>query len=80
MHQGKTFLAIIPARGGSKGLQGKNIKDICGKPLIAWSVEAGLGSKHIDEVKKFTANDMLELFGARLTPNRLMEISISFSR
>jgi N-acylneuraminate cytidylyltransferase/CMP-N,N'-diacetyllegionaminic acid synthase len=47
---GKTFLAIIPARGGSKGLPGKNIKELCGKPLIAWSIEAGLRSKYIDEV------------------------------
>jgi len=50
MYQDKTFLAIIPARGGSKGLPGKNIKELCGKPLIAWSIEASLKSKHLDEV------------------------------
>lgn len=50
MYKGKTFLAIIPARGGSKGLPGKNIKILCGKPLIAWSIEAGLKSRYIDEV------------------------------
>jgi len=50
MYKDKTFLAIIPARGGSKGLPGKNIKDLCGKPLIAWSIEAGLKSKYIDEL------------------------------
>ena len=33
------YLAIIPARGGSKGVPGKNIRDIAGKPLIAWSIE-----------------------------------------
>ena len=32
-------LAIIPARGGSKGIPKKNIKEIAGKPLIAWSIE-----------------------------------------
>ncbi len=32
--------AIIPARGGSKGIPGKNVKDLCGKPLIAWTIEA----------------------------------------
>lgn len=42
-------MAIIPARAGSKGLPGKNIKPLCGKPLIAWSIEAALGSKYIDE-------------------------------
>ena len=46
----KTFLAIIPARGGSKRLPNKNILDLAGKPLITWSIEAGLGSKYIDKV------------------------------
>lgn len=46
----KTFLAIIPARGGSKRLPRKNILDLCGKPLIAYSIEAGLKSKYISEV------------------------------
>ena len=50
MYQNKTFLAIIPARGGSKRLPRKNIVDLCGKPLIAWSIEAGLKSKYIDKV------------------------------
>lgn len=57
MYQGKTFLAIIPARGGSKGLPGKNIKELCGKPLIAWSIEAGLGSEYIDEVMVTTDSE-----------------------
>lgn len=46
----KTFLAIIPARGGSKRLPRKNILDLNGKPLIAWSIEAGITSKYIDKV------------------------------
>jgi len=50
MYKDKTFLAIIPARGGSKRLPNKNILDLAGKPLIAWSIEAGLGSKYIDKV------------------------------
>ena len=50
MYKDKTFLGIIPARGGSKGLPGKNIKELCGKPLIAWSIESGLKSKYLDEV------------------------------
>ncbi len=50
MHNNKTFLAIIPARSGSKGLPDKNIKIINGKPLIAWSIEAGLKSKYIDRL------------------------------
>ena len=43
-------LAIIPARGGSKGLPEKNIRPICGKPLIGWSILQGLESQYIDEV------------------------------
>ena len=50
MYKNKTFLAIIPARGGSKGLPRKNIKELCGKPLIAWSIETGLSSKYIDKL------------------------------
>jgi len=41
------ILAIIPARGGSKGLPRKNIRDLAGKPLIAWTIEAALNSKYI---------------------------------
>ncbi len=50
MFKNKTFLAIIPARRGSKRLPRKNVLDLCGKPLIAWSIEAGLKSKYIDKV------------------------------
>jgi len=46
----KKVLAIIPARGGSKGLKGKNVKVLCGKPLIAWTIQAALGSKYIDKI------------------------------
>ena len=41
---------IILARGGSKGIPNKNIIDFCGKPLIAWTIEQCLQSKHIDNV------------------------------
>ncbi|MBN2282906.1 MAG: acylneuraminate cytidylyltransferase family protein [Deltaproteobacteria bacterium] len=50
MINGKSVLAIIPARGGSKGLPGKNIKELCGKPLIAWSIEQAQSCKDIDEI------------------------------
>jgi CMP-N-acetylneuraminic acid synthetase len=48
MYKGKSVIALIPARGGSKGLPGKNIRPICGKPLIAWSIQRGLESKIVD--------------------------------
>ena len=50
MYKGKTYLAIIPARGGSKRLPRKNVLDLNGKPLVAWSIKAGLNSKYIDKV------------------------------
>ncbi len=59
MHNNKTFLAIIPARGGSKRLPKKNILDLAGKPLIAWSIEAGLQSKYLDKV--IVTSDALEI-------------------
>ena len=43
-------VAIIPARGGSKGIPRKNIVDLCGKPLIAYSIEVALNSKCITRV------------------------------
>ncbi|WP_306591081.1 cytidylyltransferase domain-containing protein [Geothrix sp. 21YS21S-4] len=48
MIHGKIVLAVIPARGGSKGLPGKNIRPVAGKPLLAWSIEAGLQSRYVD--------------------------------
>jgi CMP-N,N'-diacetyllegionaminic acid synthase len=44
------MLAIIPARGGSKGLPGKNTRMLLGKPLIAYTIEAALNAKHISRV------------------------------
>jgi CMP-N-acetylneuraminic acid synthetase len=37
-------LAVIPARGGSKGVPRKNIRDLCGKPVIAWTIETALAA------------------------------------
>ena len=47
---GKSVLAVIPARGGSKRLSRKNILPLSGKPLVVWTIEAGLKSKFVDEV------------------------------
>jgi len=50
MYKDKRILALIPARGGSKGIKNKNIIDLCGKPLIAYSIDAAKGSRYIDEI------------------------------
>ena len=41
------LLALIPARGGSKSIAGKNLAPVAGKPLIAWTIEAALGSRYV---------------------------------
>lgn len=50
-------LAVIPARGGSKRIPRKNIKNFCGKPIIAWSIEAALKSTCFDRVIVSTDDD-----------------------
>ena len=50
------IIAIIPARGGSKRIPGKNIKIMAGKPLIAWTIEPALKSRYLDKVIVSTDN------------------------
>ena len=50
MYKNKRIIGWIPARGGSKGIPHKNIIDLCGKPLISYSITAALQSKYIDYV------------------------------
>lgn len=50
MYKGKRVLAIIPARGGSKGIPKKNIIDLLGKPLLYYSIKSAKESKYIDKV------------------------------
>ncbi len=78
MINGKRILAIIPARGGSKRLPQKNILELSGKPLIAWTIEAALASKYIDRVVVSTDSDKIahisKIYGADvpfLRPNSL---------
>jgi CMP-N,N'-diacetyllegionaminic acid synthase len=54
-----SVLAIIPARGGSKGLPGKNIRPLCGKPLLAWPLEAAVNSRYIDRVVVSTEDETI---------------------
>jgi len=63
-------LAIIPARGGSKRIPRKNVKEFCGKPILAYSVEAALEAGIFDEVMVSTDDEeiarLAEQFGARV--------------
>ena len=58
MIDGKSVIAIVTARSGSKGLPGKNKKILCGKPLLAWPIISGLESEYVDHV--FLSTDSLE--------------------
>ena len=46
----RRVLAVIPARANSKGLPGKNVMELAGKPLIAWSIDAAIESNCVDKV------------------------------
>ena len=50
-------IAIIPARSGSKGIKDKNIKDLCGRPLMSYSIEAAIKSECFDEVMVSTDSE-----------------------
>jgi len=79
-------LAIIPARGGSKGIYKKNIRDLCGKPLIYYQLRNALDSKLIDDVVLSSDSDEIldigrKLFGTRIViSKRPPEISTDSSK
>jgi CMP-N,N'-diacetyllegionaminic acid synthase len=79
----QTVLALIPARGGSKGIPGKNIIDLCGKPLIAWTIESAKKSKYIDRVLVTTDSqriaDISREFGANVPFLRPAELATDTS-
>lgn len=68
MYNEKKILALIPARGGSKGIKNKNIISLQGKPLIAYTIQAALESQFIDYVCVTTDSEQIakvsRLFGA----------------
>jgi pseudaminic acid cytidylyltransferase len=76
-------IAIIPARGGSKRIPRKNIKDFCGKPMIAWSIIAAIESKCFDRIVVSTDNDEIaniaRSYGAEAPFKRPDELSDDFT-
>lgn len=66
------ILGIIPARGGSKTIPRKNIKEICGKPLIAWTIEAAKKSSLMNKFVVSTEDpeiaEISQEFGAEVIP------------
>ena len=73
------ILAIIPGRGGSKGVPGKNIKMLLGKPLIAWTIEEAKKSKYLTRIMVSTDSqeiaDIAKQYGAEVPFLRPVEIS-----
>jgi N-acylneuraminate cytidylyltransferase/CMP-N,N'-diacetyllegionaminic acid synthase len=66
---GRRILALIPARGGSKGLPGKNIRELAGRPLLAWSIEAARQSRYVDFVALSTdSRDIADVAEAEGVP------------
>lgn len=80
MIDGKSVLALVPARSGSKGLPGKNLRPLCGKPLIAWSIAAAHGSRYVDETVVSTDGDDIARVaaehGARVPFRRPAELAV----
>ena len=64
------ILAVIPARGGSKGLPGKNTKELCGKPLICWTIDAARGTLKDEDICVSTdyqsIADIVEHYGLKV--------------
>jgi CMP-N-acetylneuraminic acid synthetase len=66
MEENKNVLAIIPARGGSKGIPGKNLRLLGGKPLIQYSIDAALKSELINKVVVSTDDDKIAAVSQKL--------------
>ncbi len=84
MYKDKRILAVITARGGSKGLPGKNIRELNGLPLIAYTINSAKKSKYLDRI--FVSTDSGEIaaisekYGIKvpeLRPKRLAEDNTS---
>jgi len=84
MINGKKVLAIVTARGGSKGLIGKNTKPLLGKPLIAWTIEPALNSRYIDKLIVSTDDEEIaeisKKLGAEVPFKRSEELSTDFAK
>lgn len=60
-----TVLAVIPARGGSKGIPRKNLRLLCGKPLLQWTVDAARAARLLDRIVVSTEDEEIAALAAR---------------
>ena len=76
-------LGLIPARGGSKGIFRKNIRSLCGKPLIYWTIKAAKSAEYIDRVAVSTEDEEIaeisRNYGAEVPFIRPPELALDHS-
>lgn len=79
MYKDKKILALVPARGGSKGIKDKNIIPLQGAPLISYTINSALGSKYIDNTVVTTDSERIAsvamLYGASVPFMRPAELA-----
>lgn len=66
MSTSRNFLGVIPARGGSKGIPGKNLMHLAGRPLLSYTAEAALQSRRLDRVILSTDDETIASAGKQL--------------
>ena len=78
-----SLLALIPARGGSKGIPRKNIRGFCGKPLLQWTIDVALAATSVDRVVVSTDDpeiaDVARACGAEVPFLRPSELANDFA-
>src|SRR3712207_9337312 len=84
MYQNNKILAVIPARGGSKGIARKNIKEIEGLPLIAYTLQESQFSKYLDRTIVSTEDleikEVAERYGGEVPFLRPAELAQDISK
>lgn len=84
MYEGKKVIGLIPARGGSRGIPHKNIIELCGKPLISYSIIEGLKSKYLDYLMVSTDDEEIariaKEYGAEVPFMRPTELATDTSK
>lgn len=84
MYDNYRILALIPARGGSKGIKNKNIIDLNGRPLISYTIEAAINSKYVDDIVVSTDSEIIariaEKYGAEVPFIRPKELAADTSK
>lgn len=84
MFEDKSILALIPARGGSKGIPGKNIKEFNGRPLISYTIAAARRSRYVDSVVVTTDDEEIASvareYGAEVPFMRPAELAADTSK